>query len=212
MGSSRISGTDCESNDPVRDRLRLPRRRDRHSGGGRGRLPRVDRAAPRVGPPVRDRDRRRPREHRGASMRRAAKLGLSLALLAGACTPVGSTEPERSPSVSPTGSGRPAVDVKTGSTTALQAMRKLCDEVDLTSPRVTSRPTPPSIAEVESQVETVRGLRFERPVNVEPVTPQEIDRRLGRYFDVYYPRRAFARRTLAWRTIGAIPPGIGILE
>jgi len=145
-------------------------------------------------------------------MRRAAKLGLSLALLAGACTPVGSTEPERSPSVSPTGSGRPAVDVKTGSTTALQAMRKLCDEVDLTSPRVTSRPTPPSIAEVESQVETVRGLRFERPVNVEPVTPQEIDRRLGRYFDVYYPRRAFARRTLAWRTIGAIPPGIGILE
>jgi hypothetical protein len=29
---------------------------------------------------------------------------------------------------------------------------------------------------------------------------------------VYYPRRSYARRTLAWRTIGAIPPGIGILE
>jgi hypothetical protein len=102
--------------------------------------------------------------------------------------------------------------VRTGDTTALQAMGRLCEEVDVTSPRVVRRPTPPAIAEVESQVEAVRGLEFERAVNVEAVTPAEIDRRLARYFDVYYPRRAYARRTLAWRTIGAIPPGIGILE
>ena len=104
------------------------------------------------------------------------------------------------------------MQVRTGDTTAMQAMRRLCEEVDVTSQPVIRRPTPPAISEVESQVEAVRGLRFRRRVNVEPVTPREIDRRLADYFDTYYPRRSYARRTLAWRTIGAIPPGVGILE
>jgi hypothetical protein len=143
-------------------------------------------------------------------MRRLAGLGLSLVLVTTACSLLRSPEPSRSPSVS--ASPKPTVDVTEGDTSALQAMRGLCEEVDATSTPVRRQATPPAIAEIESEVEAVRGLRFERRVNVEAVTPQEIDRRLAHYFDVYYPRRSYARRTLAWRTIGAIPAGIGILE
>jgi hypothetical protein len=141
-------------------------------------------------------------------MRRLVGLGLALTLVTTACSFLRSPDPSRSPS----GSSRPSVDVTEGDTTALQAMRRLCEEVDATSTPVERQATPPAIAEIGSQVESVRGLEFERRVNVEPVTPREIDRRLAHYFDAYYPRRSYARRTLAWRTIGAIPPGIGILE
>ena len=145
-------------------------------------------------------------------MRRLAGLVLALTLVTTACSLVRSPEPSRSPSPSVSGSPRPSVEVRTGETTALQAMGRLCEEVDTTAAPAEANPTPPAIAEVEGQVEAVRGLEFERPVNVEAITPQEIDRRLARYFDDYYPRKPYARRTLAWRTIGAIPPGIGILE
>ncbi|MDP9119322.1 MAG: hypothetical protein M3M93_03465 [Actinomycetota bacterium] len=103
------------------------------------------------------------------------------------------------------------MEVKTGPTTALQAMRRLCIPADIPKGPVTRVPTPPAIAEVEDQVEAVRELTFERRVNVEPVTPEEIDRRLGEYLDVYYPKRFYARRSDAWATIGAIPRDIGIL-
>jgi hypothetical protein len=91
-------------------------------------------------------------------------------------------------------------------------MRRLCISPDIPSGPVTKVPTPPAIAEVEDQVEAVRGLAFERPVNVEPVTPEEIDRRLGEYLDLYYPKRFYARRSDAWATIGAIPRNMGILR
>jgi hypothetical protein len=91
-------------------------------------------------------------------------------------------------------------------------MARLCVEVDASSPDVDRRPTPATIAEVQAQVEAVRGLAFRRPVNAEPVTPEEIDRRLRRYFEEFYPERYYARRTRAWTTIGAIPGDVGILE
>jgi hypothetical protein len=90
-------------------------------------------------------------------------------------------------------------------------MRRLCIPADIPSGPVTRVPTPPTIAEVENQVEAVRGLAFERRVNVEPVTAEEIDRRLREYLDVYYPKRFYARRSDAWATIGAIPRNVGIL-
>jgi hypothetical protein len=145
-------------------------------------------------------------------MSRPKGLALLVVLVTTACSLARSPDPSRSPSPSDTVSPRPSVEVKTGETTTLQAMRRLCAEVDTTAAPAESVPTPPAIAEVERQVEAVRGLEFERPVNVDPVSPEEIDRRLARYFDDYYPRAPYARRTLAWRTIGAIPPGIGILE
>ncbi|HET9671651.1 MAG TPA: hypothetical protein VFQ40_02240, partial [Actinomycetota bacterium] len=149
----------------------------------------------------------------GASMRRAMAAAAAIATLLGACTGDGTgSPPSRSPSASGSGSPRPSVEVRTGDTSALEAMERLCAEVDVTSPPVRRRPTPTTIAEVESQVEAVRGLRFVRRVNAEPITPQEMDRRLARYLETYYPKGYYARRSLAWRTIGALPRGIGYLE
>jgi hypothetical protein len=133
-------------------------------------------------------------------------VGVAL-LLAVACTPEGPQRPQL-PSVSP----HPPVEVKTGPTTALEAMRRLCIPADIPPGSVIEVPTPPAIAEVEDQVEAVRGLAFQRPVNVEPVTPEEIDRRLREYLDAYYPKRFYARRSDAWATIGAIPRNVGILQ
>jgi hypothetical protein len=136
---------------------------------------------------------------------RLATVGVAL-LLAVACTP------ETAPAPPPSATENPPAEVKTGPTTALRAKRRLCIPADIESGPVTEVPTPPTIAEVEDQVESVRGLAFDRPVNVEPVTPAEIDRRLRAYLDAYYPKRFFARRSDAWATIGAIPRDVGILE
>ncbi len=131
---------------------------------------------------------------------------LMAAVLLMACT--------RGPEVSrsPTGGPNAGVEVKTGPTTALQAMRRLCVPADIVADPVKKVPTPPAIAEVEHQVETVRGLTYDRPVNIEPITAGEMDRRLSNYFDAYYPKRFYARRSDAWATIGAIPRNVGILE
>jgi len=138
-------------------------------------------------------------------MRRLALVCLALST-ALACT--------RGPDVSrsPTPSPNQGVGVKTGPTTALQAMRRLCIPADIVADPVKKVPTPPAIAEVEHQVETVRGLTYDRPVNIEPITAGEMDRRLRDYFDAYYPTRFYARRSDAWATIGAIPRNVGILE
>ena len=114
----------------------------------------------------------------------------------------------RSPTAPPSG----GVEVKTGPTTAVQAMRRLCIPADIEADPVKKVPTPAAIAEVEHQVETVRGLTYDRPVNIEPITAREMDRRLSDYFDAYYPKRFYARRSDAWATIGAIPRDVGILE
>jgi hypothetical protein len=138
-------------------------------------------------------------------MRRLAAVGIATLSLALACTQ-GATPPDSS-------SGSvDLVEVKTGPTTAVQAMRRLCVQPDIVAPPVVRRPTPPAIAEVESEVEAVRELRYVRPVNVEPISAAEIDRRLREYFKAAYPKRFYARRTDAWATIGALPGGVGILE
>ena len=130
-------------------------------------------------------------------------------LLIAACTQGTTLEPV--PPVTPIPSRVP-VDVETGPTTALQAMRRLCIPATVEADPVTEVPTPPAIAEVADQVESVRGLAFDRPVTVEPITEEEMDRRLRAYFDVYYPKGLYARRSEAWQTIGAIPDDVGILE
>ena len=133
-------------------------------------------------------------------MRRVATL-VALALVAVACTEAKGPVAV-SPSPSPAGS---PVEVVTGSTTAAQAMKDLCIPADVEADPVTKVPTPPSIVEVEDQVEAVRDLRYERPVNVEPISDREMDRRLRKYFDAYYPEEYYDRRSQAWQTIGALP-------
>ena len=140
-------------------------------------------------------------------MRRVATL-VALALVAVACTEAKGPVAV-SPSPSPAGS---PVEVVTGSTTAAQAMKDLCIPADVEADPVTKVPTPPSIVEVEDQVEAVRDLRYERPVNVEPISDREMDRRLRKYFDAYYPEEYYDRRSRAWQTIGALPGDVGYLE
>jgi hypothetical protein len=140
-------------------------------------------------------------------LKRLPAVGLAIALTGLACTQA--DDPSRSHGRSPSAD---LVDVRIGRTTARHAMRRLCIKPEIVAGPVRRRPTPPAIAEVESQVQAVRALEFRRAVNVEPITPAEIDRRLSEYFDAAYPRRFYARRTDAWATIGAIPRGVGILE
>ena len=152
-------------------------------------------------------------------MRRVATL-VALALVAVACTEAKGPVAV-SPSPSPAGS---PVEVVTGSTTAAQAMKDLCIPADVEADPVTKVPTPPSIVEVEDQVEAVRDLRYERPVNVEPIS-EEMDRRLRKYFDAYYPEEYYDRSERGRRSgrspgrrlprgPGRVPagPGAGLLQ
>ena len=142
-------------------------------------------------------------------MKRLAAV-VSVALLV-ACTQETTLPPipPETPSESPSGD---PVEVKTGPTSAVQAMRRLCTPANIEADPVTEVPTPAAIAEVADQVEAVRGLAFDRPVNVEPITDPEMDRRLRAYFNAYYPKRSYARRSEAWQTIGALPGDIGYLQ
>lgn len=133
---------------------------------------------------------------------------LAATLLVGACTiSVGDH---------PTPTGTPAVSLSplpppSGARSAIEAMRSLCPRVEpYRGSEPPEGPAPPEIAEVEREVEQVRGLAFVRPVAADPVSWEEIDRRLTDAFDQTYPVDYYARRTAAWRTIGVIPPDADI--
>jgi hypothetical protein len=140
-------------------------------------------------------------------MKRHVALVALSAIVAAGCT--GSNDP---PPPSRSSSPVPSVDVLTGTTTAAQAMERLCVPADVVADPVTKVPTPQAIMEVEDEVEAVRDLRYDRPVNVEPITDREMDRRLAKYFEAYYPEEFYDRRSLAWQTIGALPGDVDYLE
>jgi hypothetical protein len=138
------------------------------------------------------------------------RLAVAIVVLLVACTSEPSPpSPSETPSETPLGD---PVEVTTGPTSAAEAMRRLCVAPDVEVDPVTEVPTPPAIAEVADQVQSVRGLEFDRPVNVEPITEAEMDRRLADYLDTYFPKRFYARRSEAWQTIGALPRDVGYLE
>ncbi len=138
------------------------------------------------------------------------RLAVAVVVLLVACTSQPSPpSPSETPSESPSGD---PVEVRTGPTSAAEAMRRLCVAPDIEADPVTEVRTPPAIAEVADQVESVRALEFDRPVNVEPITEAEMDRRLTDYLGTYYPERFYARRSEAWQTIGALPRDVGYLE
>jgi hypothetical protein len=156
-------------------------------------------------------------------MRRAAvRFGAAaLTLLLAACTGL-----TGSSSVGPSGSAPTsaatrslAVQVKPGGApTAAAAIRDLCaasqPATPTTTPSASASPaaTPPQIAAIESDVERATGLTFIRPVVAEPVTQQEMASKIEASFDQSYPAEYYARRTLAWRTIGVIPPDADLRE
>lgn len=142
--------------------------------------------------------------------RRLAAGAVGLAFATAACTiTIGS--PTRTPALSPDPSPSP---VPTGPGSAAAAMQRLCE-----SPKTGSGsgvtpegPTPPAIATVEQQVETVRGLRYTSHVAVKAITREQIDRRLTKNFDKTYPVDFYERRSQAWGTIGVIPAGASIRD
>jgi hypothetical protein len=142
-----------------------------------------------------------------------SRIGLCAFALVVACTsaptsPSSQHEPTRATS----GSGPPSVDVPAGSSAA-EAMRALCVAPTLSSAGpVKPGDTPPEIAEVEREVEAVRDLNYLRPVAVEAVTDAVMDSKLDRVFEASYPEDFYARRTVAWRTIGVIGPGDDLRE
>jgi hypothetical protein len=150
--------------------------------------------------------------------------------LAAACTgdgirvEFGSPSPSGSPSTSadpePSGEATPkaiTLDVEpvvTREPGSREAMRELCVAPTPTSTDDDGAPpdTPADVAEVQAQVEQVRGLAFEHPVAVQPVSAEEIAAKLEEAFDETYPKEYYDRRTVAWQTIGVIPRGVTIRE
>jgi hypothetical protein len=134
---------------------------------------------------------------------------LTAAVLAGACTISVGDHP--TPTTGPPKLSFSPLPPASGPQSAAQAMRSLCPRVEpYRGGEPPTGPPPPEIAEVEREVELVRGLAFLHPVAAEPVSQEEIDRRLTDAFDQTYPVDFYARRTAAWRTIGVIPPDADI--
>jgi hypothetical protein len=160
----------------------------------------------------------------------AALAVVALASVAGACTgdgvrlEFGSPSPSGSPTTSadpdPSGEAPPkaiTLDVEPVSTRepgSRGAMRELCVAPTPTSTDDDGAPpeTPDDVAEVQAQVEQVRGLEFEHPVAVQPVSAEEIAAKLEGAFDETYPKEFYDRRTVAWQTIGVIPRDVTIRE
>jgi hypothetical protein len=143
--------------------------------------------------------------------RRFATGVVGLAFATVACTITLGSTPSPTPQISPEPSPS---SVPTGRGSAAAAMKRLCEapKVGSGSGVTPEGPTPPAIATVEHQVETVRGLRYTSHVAVKAVTQEQIDRRLTRNFDKTYPVEFYARRSQAWGTIGVIPAGTSIRD
>jgi hypothetical protein len=143
----------------------------------------------------------------------------AFAMLVSACT---STSPDPGPS----NGTEPSVDVPTspevvpepedGPGSALAALERLCTirlpDIDGASEVPAEGPTPPAIAKVMGELEQIRGFGFSARVVAEPVTQQDIADGYREYIETYYPERFYARRSLAWQTIGVIPEGTSIRD
>ncbi len=147
-------------------------------------------------------------------IRRASALGIvALALVATACPKGSTTAAVVTPD--PTHASTPSIALGAipsvppgGAATAAEAMKELCVP-PITKTTAPPKPTvtPPQIAEVEREVEQVRGLEYIHPVAVQEITDAQIDRKLAAAFKDTYPITYYARRSAAWGTIGVIPPG-----
>lgn len=139
---------------------------------------------------------------------------LMMAFAGAACTfPVGDGTLDGSPSALASIDSTPS-PIVAGPGSAAAAMRELCvapQPVGGSQP-AEAGDVPAAIAEVEQQVQTVRGLVFEHPVAVTPLSQTQIDERLTRAFDKTYPAELYDRRTLAWRAMGVIAPDDDIRE
>jgi hypothetical protein len=143
---------------------------------------------------------------------RLCLVGLALVLLASACTMTIRIGASPTPPVSITRSM--ASPSPTGAGSAAAALAKLCEHPASQPPSAVPHegPTPPAIEDVEKAVEQLRGLEFTEPVAADPVTHDELVRGLEESFDASFPSHLYERRSLAWQTLGVIPPGTSIRQ
>jgi hypothetical protein len=150
---------------------------------------------------------------------RAAGLAIAFGLALAACTAElpGDPSSDQPSSTAPVPSSpevpSPAAE---GPDSAVAAAERLCEvpepNLDSGSEVRPEGPTPPVIAQVMRQVEQIRGFGYSEHVAAKPVSQEEIGRDLVEYADIAYPRGQFARRSVAWDTIGVIPDGTSLRE
>lgn len=128
-----------------------------------------------------------------------------------ACSGSGGGLASPSPTTVPTIRESPS-PVHEGEGSAAAAMAELCDygQPPGSEPVPPEGPTPPTIAEVQAGVEELRGLSFTEPVVADAATQSELVEGLEESFDYSFPKEILERRSLAWQTIGVIPPRTSI--
>ncbi len=101
-----------------------------------------------------------------------------------------------------------------GPDSAQAALERLCEYPPPQAPpgETAEGPTPPAIAQVEREVQEIRGLRFTEPVTVDAASHAELVSGLERSFDSVYPAELYERRTAAWQAIGVVPATTGVRE
>jgi hypothetical protein len=102
----------------------------------------------------------------------------------------------------------------TGKESAAAVRTRLCvrPPAPSASPAAATASPPAAVSEVEHEVEQVRGLDYEHPVAVDPVTHAQLVQGLDASFDHSFPAGMLGRRSKAWATIGVIPPGTSLLD
>jgi hypothetical protein len=139
----------------------------------------------------------------------AVRLAAATLVAAAGCTPGPVVATASSLPPRPTAA---ASAVPQGPGSAAAAMKALCVAPTISRGRMPPGATPPEIARVEHDVERVRDLTYERPLDVTAITRSEMNRRLTGAFDASYPRRLWDRRSRAWQAIGVIPGGSSIRD
>jgi hypothetical protein len=150
--------------------------------------------------------------------RRRAILTLVAAALAASCSAASPAIDESAsgatpPSPRPSPSASRSLQEGSGPVgpSASRALAKLCPHRRLGGSQAPAEASAPAIVtKVESQVEDIRELDFTRRVPVDAVTHEELVHGLEQTFDSSFPAELLHRRSLAWATIGAIPPGTEI--
>lgn len=104
-------------------------------------------------------------------------------------------------------------EVRLGKVSTAEAFKRLCRYRAAPGAHAPSGgSTPSAVAEVQQQVQEIRGLALLRPVPVEAVTPTELRRGIRQLVVQTLPADMYRRRSLAWQTIGAVPIGTDLVE
>ncbi len=103
--------------------------------------------------------------------------------------------------------------VRLGSVSTAEAIKRLCHTKAVAGgPASSTGSTPSAVSEVERQVEQLRGLQLLHSVPVQAVTKPQLLQGIRHLIAQSLPVDLYSRRSLAWQTIGAIPPGTDLVK